>query len=110
MHRNDLNIKNKVHINTKSYINSWNKLALHFRISHTKSILINVYVYCKNGEKFYNLLCETIFEASFPSCILYICYLFTPGKQPYFEISEMTTHRTTHGNPRPRSLMNFRLR
>ena len=48
MHRNDLNIKNNVHINTKSYINNWNKLALHFRISHTKSILINVlYVYCK---------------------------------------------------------------
>jgi presenilin-like A22 family membrane protease len=39
---NDLIIKNKVHINTKSYINNWNKLALHFRISHTKSILINV--------------------------------------------------------------------
>jgi hypothetical protein len=56
MHRNDLNIKNKVNINTKSYINNWNKLALHFRITHTKSILINVYVYCKNGKKFYNLI------------------------------------------------------
>jgi presenilin-like A22 family membrane protease len=63
MHKNDLKIKNKVHINRKSYINNWNKLALHFRISHTKSILINVYVYCKNGKKFYNLLCETIFQA-----------------------------------------------
>jgi hypothetical protein len=65
MHRNDLNIKNKVHINTKSHINNWNKLALHFRISHTNSILINVlYVYCKNGKKFYNLfICETIFQA-----------------------------------------------
>jgi hypothetical protein len=40
------------------------------------------------------------------SDIFYIFCLFTPGKQPYFEISEMTTH----GNPRPRSLMNFRLR
>jgi hypothetical protein len=28
---------------------------------------------------------------------LYFC-LVTPGKQPYFEISEMTTHRTTHGS------------
>jgi hypothetical protein len=57
MHRNDLNIKNKVHINTKSYINNWNKLALYFRISYIKSILTNVYVYCKNGKKFQNLLC-----------------------------------------------------
>jgi presenilin-like A22 family membrane protease len=63
MHKNDLNIKNKVHINTKSYINNWNKLDINIRISHTKSILINVYVYCKNGKKFYNLLCVTIFQA-----------------------------------------------
>jgi hypothetical protein len=44
MHKKDLNIKNKVFINTKSYINNWNKLDLNFRISHTESININVYV------------------------------------------------------------------
>jgi hypothetical protein len=33
---------------------------------------------------------------SFLTCIFYIFCFFTPGKQPYFEISEMTTHRTTH--------------
>jgi hypothetical protein len=43
MDRKDLNNKNKVY-NTKTYINNWNKLALYFRISHVKSILINVYV------------------------------------------------------------------
>jgi presenilin-like A22 family membrane protease len=52
-----------IKLDIKSYINNWNKLALHFRISHTTSILINVYVYCKNGKKFYNLLCVTIFQA-----------------------------------------------
>jgi hypothetical protein len=42
------------------------------------------------------------------------CPLFMTFRH-IFEISEdgiedgMTTHRTTHGNPRPRSLMNFRL-
>jgi presenilin-like A22 family membrane protease len=55
--------RTKSTFNTKSYINNWNKLDIHFRISHTKSILINVYVYCKNGKKFYNLLCVTIFQA-----------------------------------------------
>jgi hypothetical protein len=48
MHRKDLNNKNKVYIylinNTKSHINNWNKYALYFRISHNKSIVINVYV------------------------------------------------------------------
>jgi hypothetical protein len=39
---------------------------------------------------FYNLSCETIFQAY--TCIFYIFAFFTPGKQPYFEISEMTTH------------------
>jgi hypothetical protein len=29
---------------------------------------------------------------SFPTCNFYIFPFFTPGKQPYFEISEMTTH------------------
>jgi hypothetical protein len=29
---------------------------------------------------------------SFLTCIFYIFPFFTPGKQPYFEISEMTTH------------------
>jgi hypothetical protein len=29
---------------------------------------------------------------SFLTCIFYIFSFFTPGKQPYFEISEMTTH------------------
>jgi hypothetical protein len=29
---------------------------------------------------------------SFLTCIFYIFSIFTPGKQPYFEISEMTTH------------------
>jgi hypothetical protein len=44
MHRKDLNNKNKVYNNTKSYINNWNKLALYFKIYHTKSIVINVYI------------------------------------------------------------------
>jgi hypothetical protein len=26
------------------------------------------------------------------TCIFYIFAFFTPGKRPYFEISEMTTH------------------
>jgi hypothetical protein len=30
----------------------------------------------------------------FPSSRTYIFPFFTPGKQPYFEISEMTTHTT----------------
>ena len=30
---------------------------------------------------------------SFLTCIFYIFPFFTPGKQPYFEISEMTTHK-----------------
>jgi hypothetical protein len=44
----------------------------------------------KNWKNFYSLLCETIFQASY----MYFLYFpfFTPGKQPYFEISEMTTH------------------
>jgi presenilin-like A22 family membrane protease len=68
MHRKYLNIiKNKVYINTKSYINNWNKLALYFRISHTKSILINVY-----GKKFYNLLCETIFQAFWHAFFIFV--------------------------------------
>ena len=29
---------------------------------------------------------------SFRTCIFYIFPFFTPGRQPYFEISEMTTH------------------
>jgi hypothetical protein len=29
---------------------------------------------------------------SFLTCIFYIFPFFTPGKQPYFEISDMTTH------------------
>jgi hypothetical protein len=29
---------------------------------------------------------------SFLTCIFYIFPFFTPGRQPYFEISEMTTH------------------
>ena len=38
--------------------------------------------------------------------------MYFPGKQPYFEISDMTTHPKpkTHSDPRPRSLMNVRLR
>jgi hypothetical protein len=40
---------------------------------------------------FYNLLWETIFQA-FLHVLFYIFPFFTPGKQPYFEISEMTTH------------------
>jgi hypothetical protein len=86
MHRKNLNNKNKVYnINTKSYINNWNKLALYFRISHTKSIL-NVYVlklkscYVKRFSKLSYMFFLNIFAS------------FTPGKQPYFEISEMTTH------------------
>jgi hypothetical protein len=35
---------------------------------------------------------------------------FTPDKQPYFEISEKTTDRNMYSDPRPRSLINFRLR
>jgi hypothetical protein len=30
---------------------------------------------------------------SFLTCFSYFCCPFTPGKQPYFEIIEMTTHR-----------------
>jgi hypothetical protein len=45
----------------------------------------------KNCKKIYNLLCETIFQAFF-TCIFYSFPIFTPGKQPYFEISAMTTH------------------
>jgi hypothetical protein len=77
MHRNDLNIKNNVHIsNTKSYINNWNKLALHFRISHTKSILINVlYVYCKNGKKVLQFVYMRNDFPSFPTCI------FSPSRR-----------------------------
>jgi hypothetical protein len=37
----------------------------------------------------------------FLTCIFYIFAFFTPGKQPYFEISEMTTHRNTHSDPTP---------
>jgi hypothetical protein len=48
MHRKDLNIKNKVYIIKykviHSYINNRNKLALYFRIYHTISIFIDVYV------------------------------------------------------------------
>jgi presenilin-like A22 family membrane protease len=93
MHRKDLNIKNKVPINTKSYLNNWNKLALHFRISHTKSILINVlYVYCKNGKKFYNLfICETIFQA-FRHAFFIFGSSSLLANSHIFEISEMTTH------------------
>jgi hypothetical protein len=72
MHRKDLNIKNKVYIYiTKSYINNWNKLALYFMISHTKSILINVYF--KNGKKVLQFVMWNNFP-SFLTCIfLYFC-------------------------------------
>jgi hypothetical protein len=63
----------------------------------------------KIAKKFYNLLCETILQAFLHVFFIFFPF-FTPGKQPYFEISEMTTHRNTHSDPRPRSLMNFRLR
>jgi hypothetical protein len=32
----------------------------------------------------------------FLTCIFYIFAFFTPGKQSYFEISEMTTHAPKH--------------
>ena len=35
-----------------------------------------------------------MFQAFFNTCNFYIFPFFTPGKQPYFEISEMTTHTT----------------
>jgi hypothetical protein len=41
-------------------------------------------------KKVLEFVCETIFQA-----FLHIFYIFaflTPGKQPYFEISEMTTN------------------
>jgi hypothetical protein len=46
MHRKDLNNKNKVYNITKSYITFETNLPcrLYFRITFTKSILINVYV------------------------------------------------------------------
>jgi hypothetical protein len=112
MHRNDLNIKNKVYINKKSHINNWNKLALYFRISR----YINSYkcLRLKIAKKFYNLLCETIFQA-----FLHVFFIFLPSSllanshilrsvrwPPTFTV----THRNTHSDPRPRSLMNFRLR
>jgi hypothetical protein len=68
----DLNIKNKVkvYINRKSYINNWNKLALYFRISHIKSILINVYVYksCKKVLQF-------VMWNDFPSFLYFLYFL-----------------------------------
>jgi hypothetical protein len=42
-------------------------------------------------KKFHNLLCETIFQAFLHVFFKIVC-LLPPGKQPYFEISEMTTH------------------
>jgi hypothetical protein len=45
----------------------------------------------KIEKMFYNLLWETIFQA-FLHVLFYIFPFFTPGKQPYFEINEMTTH------------------
>jgi hypothetical protein len=70
MHRKDLNIKNKVYINTKSYINNWNKLALYFRIF---SYYINSYkcLRLKIAKKFYNFLCEMIFQA-----FLHVFFIF----------------------------------
>jgi hypothetical protein len=63
--------KNKVYINTKSYISNWNKLALYFRISHQFLLMFTF----KNWKKFYNLLCETIYQAFlhvfFSFCLLH---------------------------------------
>jgi hypothetical protein len=75
------------------------------------SILINVlYVCCKNGKKFYNLfICETIFQAFRHAFLIFVASSLLANSH-IFEISEMTTHGTTHGNTRPRSLMNFTLR
>jgi hypothetical protein len=57
----------------------------------------------KNCKKFYNLLCETIFQAFLHVFFIFFAF-FTPGKQSYFEISEMTTHpkplgAKTHSDP-----------
>jgi hypothetical protein len=57
-------------------------------------------------KKVLNLLCETIFQT-----FLHVLHILRSVTFiTYFEISEMTTHRNTHSDPRPRSLMNFRLR
>jgi hypothetical protein len=115
MHREDLNIKSKVFIIKYKVIHKQLKQTCPIiRISHTISILLNdvnfnSYICLRCTKKLYNLLCETIFQAFLHVLFIFFAF-FTPGKQSYFEISEMTTHRTTHSDPRPRSLMYFRLR
>jgi hypothetical protein len=73
MHGKDWNNKNKVYIylnNTKSHIiNNWNKLALYFSISHTNSILINVYV-LKN---------EKSFKICYVQAFLHVHFIFLPS-------------------------------
>jgi hypothetical protein len=60
-------------------------------------------------KKLYNLLCETIFQAFLHVFFIQFFAFFTPGKQPYFEISEDDHPLNIVGDRRPRSLMNFRL-
>jgi hypothetical protein len=100
MQGKDLNIKNKVYINTKSYTNNWNKLALldfSYYINSCKCLRLKI----AKKLKFYNLLCEKIFQAFLHVFFTIFFAFLTPGKQPYYEISEMTTHRNTHSEPTP---------
>jgi hypothetical protein len=46
----------------------------------------------KNGKNVLQFVMWNNFP-SFLTCFSYFCCPFTPGKQPYFEIIEMTTHR-----------------
>jgi hypothetical protein len=76
-------------LNTKSYINNWHKLALYFRIFHRlNQFLMFTFKNCKKILQF--VMCNDF--PSFLTCFFIIFASFTPGEQPYFEISEMTTH------------------
>ena len=82
-----MKIKNKVYNNTKSYINNWNTLALYTFLILNQFLMFTF----KNWKK----VLQFVMWNDFPLLsyvFFYIFASFTPTKQPYFEISEMTTH------------------
>jgi hypothetical protein len=88
MHRKDLNIKNNVYsvlLNTKSYINNWTNLP------YTSGFIIqyqflSMFTF-KNSKRCTICYVKRFSKLSYMYFFIFFAF-FTPGKQPYFEISD----------------------